>query len=155
MEEALEIGQRETPGEALRLLDPDIHLAEGVDGYEVLPLEEVEQGLEGGDLALDALLGEAGEEGLDVEAEGGLVDGFEVGRGEVGGQEIGDLAEIDRVGLQGLGTEVLLVAAVEQELLDRFLQDHPVALSRYVETRMIAPGGWKSPVQSCRARRGQ
>jgi len=101
----------------------------------------VKEDLQGGDLSFHALFGKAGEEGLDVEAEGGLVDGFEVGCGKVGGQEIGHLTEIDRVGFEGLGAKVLFVAAVEQELLDRFLQDHPVALSRHVETRMIAPGG--------------
>jgi hypothetical protein len=141
LEEAPEVRQGEAARKALGLFDPDVHLAEGVDRYEVFSLQKVEEGLEGGDLALHALLGEAGEEGLDVEAKGDFVDGLEVGLGEVRRQEIGDLAQIDRVGFQGLGAEVLLVAAVEQELLDRFLQDHPVALSRYVETRMIAPGG--------------
>src|SRR5437879_3985739 len=68
VEEGLEIGQGQGAGETLRFLDPDLHLAEGIDGDQVLPLEEVEEGLEGGDFSLDALLGEAGEEGLDVEA---------------------------------------------------------------------------------------
>ena len=48
----------------------------------------------------------------------------------------------DRIDLRG--AQVLSVTAVREELLDPFLQCHPMPPSRYVEARMIAPECEKS-----------
>src|SRR4029434_828021 len=47
LKEALEVGQGDGAREAASLLDSHVHLAKGVDGDEILPLEEVEEGLQG------------------------------------------------------------------------------------------------------------
>ena|SRR5918999_4245644 len=120
-EETPKVGQGDGAGKATGLFDPYVHLAEGVDGYQVLPLEEVEEGFQSRHLALDALLLEGAEEALDVGAESGFVHRGEGGDLQVGGEVFGELAEIDRVGFEGLGAEVLLVAAVEKELRDGLL----------------------------------
>jgi hypothetical protein len=124
-EEALEIGQRNGARQALGFLDPNVHLPKGVDGDRVLSLQEVEERLKRGDLALDAFLGQRAEEALDVAPERGLIDGLEGECGSSGGQMIDELPEIDGIGLEGLRTEVLFVAAVEKELRDRFRHGHP------------------------------
>lgn len=92
--------------------DPLIHLAEGIDGDGVFPFQEVEEGRQSGDFALDALLFQGAEEGLDVGAEGCLVHGGQGGDLQVRGQVLRELAEVDGVGLEGLWAEVLLVAVI-------------------------------------------
>lgn len=121
LEEALQVGQGDGPRQTAGLLDPHLHLAEGVDGDGVLPFQEVEEGLENRHLALDALLLERAEEALDVGAQGRLVHGREIGDLQVRRQVLLELPQVDGVRLQRLGAQVLLVAAVEQELRDGFL----------------------------------
>ena len=45
---------------------------------------------------------------------------------ELGLQEGAELLQVDRVGLQGLGAEVLLVLTVEEKLGNRLLYGHPM-----------------------------
>src|SRR5215203_2491583 len=113
LKKELKVVERNGARQAAGLFDPHFHLAERVDGDGVLPLQEVEEGLQGSHLALDALLLEGAEEALDVGSKSGLVHLGEGGDLEVLGQVLTELAEVDRVGLEGLRAEVLLVLAVE------------------------------------------
>jgi len=64
------------------------------------------------------------EEALDVVPQGGLVDPGDLGDGELPGEVLRELPQVDRVRLQSLRAEVLLVLTVEQELRDGLFNRH-------------------------------
>ena len=125
-EQPLQVGQGDRPRQALLLLDPDVDFPEGVHQDLVLPLQVVEEGFERGNLPFDALVGQVvPEQALDVGPEGDLVDPAQLGQAEPGLQIDPELAQVDLVGLEGLGAEVLLVLAVKEKLCNRILYGHP------------------------------